>query len=272
MGKVIGFDQPVVEADQAGILRGNQWLIHPFSWHLRRHQHTAVLGLNGAGKSVLMQLLTGARMPTMGKIRLLRHDPEEATPVQLRLIQSVAMPMDERFGYDLQVEEVIMSARVDAEQLGVMHDRHLPDFREIVALTRLEHAIGSTYGKLNPGERMRVLIARALMMAPVVLVLDDPTGGLDPVAREQVRSVMAAIAGDPSGPTMIMMTHKVEDLIPDFHHTLLLHAGHVVRYGLTGEIINDQLLSEIWQVPVRVQWLEHRPVLRIGLPANDQIN
>jgi iron complex transport system ATP-binding protein len=271
MGKLIEFDQPVIEVDHAGIQRGERWLIYPFEWQLRKHQHTAVLGLNGAGKSVLMQLLTGVRAPTTGKIRLFRHDAEAATANQLQQIQAVSLSMEEGIGFDVDVEDLLRREFERNDTHSVAQKHAWSDWEHIVRLTDIQYCFERTFGRLSPGEKLRVLIARALMRSPAILVLDEPTGGLDPIAREQVRHVIASIASEPHLPTMMMMTHKVEDLIPAFRHTIVLHQGRVCKQGLTTEIITDRVLTEIWQVRVHVYWDDHRPRLRIDMAETEPV-
>ena len=100
------------------------------------------------------------------------------------------------------------------------------------------------YGTLSEGERKRVQIARALMADPELMLLDEPAAGLDLGGREDLVARLARIAADPSAPTMVLVTHHVEEIPPGFTHALLLRAGQVVAAGPLQETLTGELLSQ----------------------------
>ena len=106
--------------------------------------------------------------------------------------------------------------------------------------------------KLSQGERQRVLIGRALMAQPKLLIMDEPCAGLDPVAREKFLQFVARLAAEPASPTLILVTHHIEEILPLFTHALLLRGGETVASGLSGEVLTSELLSEAFGAPLEL--------------------
>jgi iron complex transport system ATP-binding protein len=120
------------------------------------------------------------------------------------------------------------------------------------------------FGTLSEGERKRVLIARALMVDPELLLLDEPAAGLDLGGREDLVSRLALLAADPFAPASVLVTHHVEEIPPGYTHGLLLRAGGVVAQGLLPEVITDQNLSHAFGLPLRVRYEDGRYSARRG--------
>ena len=128
-----------------------------------------------------------------------------------------------------------------------------------------EHLADRTYGTLSEGERKRVLIARALMTDPELLLLDEPAAGLDLGGREELVARLTDLAADPDAPATVLITHHVEEIPPGFTHALLLKEGEVVAQGLIDDVITAENLSQ------RVQSVDQpgqgrRSVLRAAHP------
>ena len=129
---------------------------------------------------------------------------------------------------------------------------------ELLAQLGVAGLADRAYGTLSEGERKRVQIARALMPDPELLLLDEPAAGLDLGAREELVSRLAALAADPDGPTLVLVTHHVEEIPPGFTHALLLRDGTAVAQGPLADTITDELLSETFGTRLRVSGVEGR--------------
>ncbi len=124
------------------------------------------------------------------------------------------------------------------------------------------------YETLSQGEKQKVLIARALMADPELLILDEPVTGLDFIAREQVLETVEQIAKKDSAPSMLYVTHHAEEILPAFSQTLLLKKGEVFALGKTREMMSGEVLSEFFDMPVQAVWTEDRPYLSKKKTAN----
>jgi iron complex transport system ATP-binding protein len=120
------------------------------------------------------------------------------------------------------------------------------------------HLVGRPFGVLSQGEQQRVLVARALMADLRILILDEPTAGLDLAAREDLLESLAVLAGSPGGPTVLLVTHHPEEIVPAISHTLLLSGGRVVAAGPTAEVVDDGPVSLAMGVPVEITRLDGR--------------
>jgi iron complex transport system ATP-binding protein len=113
-------------------------------------------------------------------------------------------------------------------------------------------------GNLSEGERKRVQIARALMCDPELLVLDEPAAGLDVGGREDLVSRLAQLAGDENSPSLVLVTHHVEEIPPNFTHALLLKSGQVSARGVVSEVVTSSLMSEAFGIALDVEYGDQR--------------
>jgi iron complex transport system ATP-binding protein len=124
--------------------------------------------------------------------------------------------------------------------------------------------VDRAYGTLSEGERKRVQIARALMTDPELLLLDEPAAGLDLGGREDLVRRLGELAADPDSPTLVLVTHHVEEIPPSFSHALLLREGTVVAQGLLAETVTGENLSKTFGVTLRVDHADGRFSARAG--------
>ena len=118
--------------------------------------------------------------------------------------------------------------------------------------------VDRTFGTLSEGERKRVQIARALMADPELLLLDEPAAGLDLGGREDLVARLTRLARDPLAPTMVLVTHHVEEIPPGFSHALLLREGRVVAAGPTATVLNARTLSYTFGIALEVSRRDDR--------------
>ncbi len=109
-----------------------------------------------------------------------------------------------------------------------------------------------TYDTLSQGERQRVLIARALMASPKLLILDEPCTGLDVFAREQLLQMIEGVAGQEDAPTIIYVTHHVEEILPCFTKTMLIKDGQVFAAEESSKVLTSEVMSDFFGVPVQI--------------------
>lgn len=224
-------------------------------WRVRRGEHWVVLGANGCGKTSLLKALLGYLTPSAGEMCVLgreygAYDWRElrsrlglvssalhaAVPEQESALCTVVSGRGARL--DLWADPTPEEARGARRQLQRAGAAHLAERR---------------WGVLSQGERQRVLIARALMAKPQLLILDEPCAGMDPVAREAFLARMEALARETRGPGLVLVTHHVEEITPAFSHVLLLREGRVSAAGPREETLTAAGLSEVFGKPIRLR-------------------
>ena len=129
---------------------------------------------------------------------------------------------------------------------------------EILDLVGAYHLIDRTWGTLSEGERKRVLVARALMTNPELLILDEPGAGMDLGGREDLVGYLGDLAMDPDAPAIVMITHHVEEIPFGFTHAMLLDEGEVVAQGLINTVLTSENLSKAFHQPIEVSRIGER--------------
>jgi iron complex transport system ATP-binding protein len=258
---VPGDAEPVIALDGVDVVRDGTTLIQDVTWHVLPGEHWALLGPNGAGKTTLLQVIAGYLYPTRGSVRVLGH---EFGRVDLRTLRRSIGWVSPSLARRLHMSESALDVTVSGRfaSIGLFFER--PDRAD---LTRAEglldalgcsHLAGRAFGVLSQGEQQRVLVARALMADLRILILDEPTAGLDLAAREDLLESLAVLAGSPEGPTVFLVTHHPEEIVPAISHTLLLSGGRVVAAGPTAEVVVDVPVSLAMGVPIEITRLDGR--------------
>ena len=234
----------IVRLDDIGVTRGNGHILRNINWTVRRGENWAVLGGNGSGKSFLLNVVSTGLFPSSGHVELFGMRLGETDVWNLRgRIGMVSDSLQKSYNEQTVVEEVICS--------GFFWSNGI--YREIKASMRraacstaeslsLAHLLNRKFGELSHGEQKRALIARALVNDPELLVLDEPAGGLDFPAREELLAEVERLAQ--SGRTIIYVTHYVEEIMPSFTHCLLMKNGGVFASGSREGVLTERLLNE----------------------------
>ena len=236
------------------IVRGTTTLLDRVTWRVARGEHWVILGPNGCGKTSLLKALTAYLTPSSGEIELLGEHYGESDWRELRLhIGLVTSALQASVPPDEPALETVVSGKY--AQLDLWMKLTPADRRAALKLLRFVGAGALSerlWGQLSQGERQRILIARALMAKPKLLILDEPCSGLDPVAREQFLQFIEALARQPRGPALVLVTHHVEEITPGFTHALLLKTGRVHASGPHATTLTSANLSAIFSVPLRL--------------------
>jgi iron complex transport system ATP-binding protein len=237
-----------VTIDGAVLLEGIDWTIQP-------GQHWVVLGPNGGGKSTLVRVAGLALHPSRGRFRLLGDElgRVDIRPLRARVGTSSAALVDQ-LRPALTAHEVVMTARRGALEPW-WHSYDEADHRaarEALAARGAGHLAGRGFGSLSSGERQRVLLARALVNRPALVLLDEPNAGLDLGAREQLVLSLTELAAEPEAPATVLVTHHVEDIPPSATHLLALAAGRIVAAGPVGEVLDADLIRDLFGISVEL--------------------
>lgn len=248
---------PAIELSGVGVFRDNRWILRNAQWRVPHGACVAILGPNGSGKSTLTRIIGCHLWPSAGEVSILGEtfgDADlSAVRQQIRLVQA-AGPYD--VATELSAIEVVYTGF-----FGTLGLYHVPDDDQRVLAEALLTSVGlsrvasHTYATLSSGERVRALIARALAAKPKLLLLDEPTAGLDLLAREQVLATINQLHSNDvqDRPTIVMITHHIEELPPSVSQVLLLSNGEVAAEGSTDEVLRAETLSKVYGVPLTVE-------------------
>ncbi|WML39157.1 ABC transporter ATP-binding protein [Neobacillus sp. OS1-2] len=254
----------VVQLENVSLKRDGKWILQDINWKIQKGENWALFGLNGSGKTAILNLLNAYNFPTKGKIAILGMEfGKTYLGEKLRKrIGFVSSSLQERFYPGDNAFEVVLSGAFAS--IG-LYEKPTDQIRsKAVSLLQnlgcMEYA-NRNYETLSQGEKQRVLIARALMPDPSLLILDEPTNGLDFIARERLLESIDRMAKSPGAPTLIYVTHHVEEILPVFNKTLLLKEGQVFSKGNTKTMIASEQLSSYFDLPVQVFWENNRPML-----------
>ena len=260
----VRFDDAVVEVnpdavlqfDQVTVRRGAKTLLDRIDWTVEEDERWAVLGPNGAGKTTLLQIAAAAMHPTAGTAHVFGERLGGVDVFELRpRIGFASAALAERIPGGERVLDVVVSAGYSVlgrwrEAYGRLDVRRAGTLLQRLGVGELAER---TYGTLSQGERARVLIARALMTDPELLLLDEPAAGLDLGGREDLLRRLTRFAEDPDAPASVLVTHHVEELPPGVTHALLLRDGAVVAAGLVTDVLTEEHLSAAFELPLRVE-------------------
>lgn len=238
------------------LVRGETTILRDVCWQVPQGACAAILGPNGSGKSTLTRILACHYWPTQGNVSILGGAFGETNLLEarkeIRLVQA-AGPYDVE--PSLTAREVVLTGFFSS--IG-LYDPVTPEMEaeadRLLKLVGLSHVTTHTYATMSSGERVRSLIARALAIKPKLLLLDEPTNGLDLLAREQVlATVELMFQNDPNPPTVVMITHHVEELPPATSQILLLDEGRVAASGPPSEVLRSDVLSRVYHCPLEVR-------------------
>ncbi|MFB5661980.1 ABC transporter ATP-binding protein [Alteribacillus sp. HJP-4] len=246
--------------------KGKQ-ILKDVSWTVEKDQHWVLLGLNGSGKTSILKAITGYMWPNKGEVSVLGHKFGQTNIHELRKsIGWVSTSLDERFHNrpsDTALQIVLSGKNATVGVYDELTDNDFSRAKELLKQLNIDHLSGQLYFTLSQGEKRKAMIARALMASPSLLILDEPCNGLDIYSKEELLSTIQSMNKDPDGPTLIYVTHHIEEVVPSITHAILLHQGVVTASGKKHEVITEPKLEETFQVPLSLQWENERPWIRV---------
>jgi iron complex transport system ATP-binding protein len=230
-------------------------LLDGLDWRINDLERWVVVGPNGAGKTTALTIAATRMFPTVGSVEILGETLGHVDISELRprigfassaLLRDIPM-------HESAVDVVVTGAYAVTGRWN--EEYHEQDVQRAYAL--LDEWGASPYAhrpfaSLSEGERKRVLIARALMSDPELLLLDEPGAGLDLAGREELVEMLARFASDPVSPSLVLVTHHLEEIPPGITHALLLAGGRVVAAGPLDEVLTDQHMSACYGIPLSI--------------------
>jgi iron complex transport system ATP-binding protein len=247
----------ILEVRELTIQRGAVTILDRLSWTVTPSEHWVILGPNGSGKTSLLAALTGYLTPTAGSIHVLGAEYGATDWRELRqaiglVSSSVRQLMHDE---DTALEIVAGGARAEIGHWGRLSKGESAAAQRALRSAEAAQVAERPWAVLSQGERQRVLIARALIARPRLLILDEPCAGLDPVAREHFLAFVERLARDlkPGKPAIVLVTHHVEEITPAFSHALLLRTGWAAASGPLAKALTSANLSRAFGAPMQLR-------------------
>jgi iron complex transport system ATP-binding protein len=244
----------VLVLEEVTFRRGGREILTGVDLTVRAGEHWAILGPNGAGKSTLLSFCGATNHPTSGSVHVLGH---RLGRIDVQTLRTLIGHVNPRHPLEsaLTVEEVVMTGFTGTIDLP---RRWSPDADQLAQVDAAIAQVGMAerrqlrWPSMSQGERGRALIARALVGRPQLLLLDEPTTGLDLAAREQLLTAIDAVAtGTPQAAT-VLVTHHLEELPRSTSHAALMRAGQVVAAGPVADVLTSARVSAAFEHPIEV--------------------
>ena len=259
-----------LEFADVSVVRSGQRLLDTVSWRVEEDQRWVVLGPNGAGKTTLLSVAATQVHPSSGYAEVLGELLGSVDVFELRpRIGLASAVLADRIPPSERVRDLVLTAAYAV--VGRWRERYegydAQRAEDLLGRMGIAHLAERTFGTLSEGERKRAQIARSLMTDPELLLLDEPAAGLDLGGRERLVATLDALASDPAAPSMVLVTHHVEEIPPAMTHALLLRAGQVVASGPIETTLTAPALSDCFGLGLQVERRDGRWTARSAQPA-----
>ena len=246
--------QPVVQFNHVSFIRNHKTILNNVSFRIDKGQHWAIIGPNGSGKTSLVSIINGYHQPSKGKVEVLGRRFGKTDLRELRLhigeasseIKNMLHPQD-------TVTDIVLSGRFAT--IGLYERPSQEDIEiagKLLEFFDLSELASRPFNILSSGEQQKTLLARALLPNPDLLVLDEPCAGLDIGAREELLKIVQKMCEFPGGPSIIFVTHHIEELVPAVSHALALREGRIAAQGIKQKVLTSEVLSRTFDLKIEV--------------------
>jgi len=237
-------------------IRDERRILDDINWSVRSNERWLILGANGSGKTTLVRMASMYEHPSSGSVTVL-GETLGSTDVRMlrRRIGVMSAALGAQLRPQLTAQDTVVTAKYAALETW-WHTYTDADYalaRACLARMGVEHYAERIMGTLSSGEQQRVLLARALMNEPGVLVLDEPSARLDLGGREQLVNALAELTTDPAAPPLILVTHHVDEVPQGMTHAMLLRDGKVLTTGAIDHVLTAESLSECFGIALNVE-------------------
>ncbi len=256
----------IVNITDASVKRDSAFILKNINWTVKPGEHWAIIGLNGSGKTSLLKLINGYIFPSTGEVTVLGKKFGEYDFRELRKsIGWVSSSLQEVLYANETVEEVVISGTYAS--IGLYEKPDDEDYDkagDLIEQFDCADLRKQRYFTLSQGEKQKVVLARALMSSPKLLILDEPCTGLDIFAREKFLSLIEDLGSMPDSPSMLYVSHHIEEILPVFTHALLLKTGRVHSAGIKEDVLTESGLIEFFDKKVQVAVKDGRMWIHTG--------
>lgn len=243
--------------------RGERDILKDVSIQVEPNEHWVILGRNGSGKTTILEMMNGYLFPTSGRIEVINQVYGSCDVREVRKsIGYTSQSLMEKFSLGDPVWEVVATGLHGFLRFyQKIPQESQEQARAMLEKMRLGRSADQPLGVLSQGERKKVMIARALMMKPKILIMDETCSGLDLYERETLLADLDLFKDEVDN--MIYVTHHIEEIMPCFTHVLLLDDGKVLAAGKKEDVLSEETIQSAYQVPIHLTWTHGRPWIQV---------
>jgi iron complex transport system ATP-binding protein len=245
---------PIVRLDHVSFIRNSNRILHDIDLCIDHGQHWAIIGQNGSGKTSLISIINGYHQPSEGKACILGRKFGSADLRELRLhIGECSCEIGNMIHQWESVRDIVLSGKFAS--IGLYETPSAKDREracDLIDIFGLSGMSDRRFETLSDGEKQKTLLARALMPEPELLLLDEPCAGLDIKAREELLTAVQKMTVMVGGPTLIYITHHIEEILPSITHVLALRKGKAIASGAREEVLTNEVLSRTFEVSLEL--------------------
>lgn len=249
--------QPIIQVKNLCCQSGNRYLLRDIDWTVNRGEHWVVFGLNGSGKTTLLSIIAGYKAYTSGTVEVFGQQYSQENILSIRKkIGWVSSSYFDRYYTRESALNIVLSGLCGT--LGIDSTVQPDDYIRAKALLKewnMDKKFDFPFFNMSKGERQNVLIARALIADPEILVLDEPGTGLDVLAREQLLRKISELAQEQQM-TIIYVTHYPEEILPIFDQCLVLRRGKIADIGAVNEVMTTERLCCSLESEIAMQYMQ----------------
>jgi iron complex transport system ATP-binding protein len=251
--------------DGVGVRIGGATLLEGVALEVVRGRHLALLGPNGSGKTTILRVLATRLYPSAGDVEVLgiRFGRDDLRLARTR-VGFVSVALDSLDRARARVDHLVAAAAtgstwptgdpfIAAGSAPGGTDGLVARVEQALTRVGIAHLASRRVDTLSQGERQRVRIARALSLEPELLLLDEPFGGMDLGGREQLVADLDRLLAEPDGPTVVLVTHHLEELPVGIADVALVRDGRIVAHGPVAATLDDTNVSAAFGLEVRVR-------------------
>ncbi|NUU79480.1 ABC transporter ATP-binding protein [Paenibacillus xylanilyticus] len=253
----------VISMEHVSLWREDNQILDDVQLHIEQGEHWVILGRNGSGKTTLLEMMNGYMFPSQGRIEVLGNLYGQCDVREVRKeIGYISQTLIEKLALRDPVWEVVATGAY----AFLRFYQTIPDEVKTKAMNLLDEMgfaklANHPLGTLSQGERKKVMLARALMADPKLLIMDEPCAGLDLFEREKMLAEIDRL--HQRNITVVYVTHHVEEIMPLFTHVALIREGRIAAAGNKHEVLTQDTIKHTYDIPVEIQWDHDRPWIRV---------
>jgi iron complex transport system ATP-binding protein len=252
--------EPVLEVRGLSVQQGQSLILDSVDWRVEKGEHWVLFGANGSGKTTLLSALLTYVPARQGTIHVLGAEYGRSDWRKLRPRVGIVSDRVQRMipEHERAIDVVYSGKGALLGSWGTKEAGAMDRARQLLVQAQCEQVANRSFDVLSQGERQRVMIARALMAEPELLILDEPCGGLDAAARERFLDYVQGLTRGEKCPAMVLVSHHVEEILPAFSKALVLKDGRVLASGPLQQVLTSATVSGALGAPMVLRLHEGR--------------